>query len=116
MAPRIERVVDEREVAHRDVVREQRVHAAQQPPEIDVAIRHAGHGHLPARVHARVGPPGAAHADRRAQRDAERALELSLHGRAAGLELPPEEARAFVLDDEPELHAAVSAAGDPRHR
>ena len=63
-----------------------------------------------------VGGTLFAHANRRAQGHAERALELSLHGRASRLELPPEEARAFVLDDEPELHAAVSVAGDPRHR
>jgi hypothetical protein len=63
-------------------------------------------------VDARIGAPGAPHPDRLAQDDRERALELALHGGAAGLSLPAEETRALVLNDEPDL----TASAPDRHR
>ena len=70
VAARIERVVDERRpsrTATSSGVSAFRLRRSRRDRRRDA--RHADRSHLPARVHAGVGPAGAAHAHRRAQHD-----------------------------------------------
>jgi hypothetical protein len=54
--------------------------------------------HLPARVHAAIGPAGAGHSDRPAGNRAKSRLEGVLHGASAGLRLPSKKAAAVVFE------------------
>jgi hypothetical protein len=82
----------------RDVVRGQRVEA------VRLDRRARVRGDLPPGVDPAVGPPGDGQRRGLAQQRGQRALDLGLHGAAAGLARPSGEVRAVVLEEEPGDH------------
>lgn len=103
--------------AHDDVGREERVEAEVQPLEREVAPDRDA-GHLPQRVHARVGAARAGDPRRRAQQLAQRALDLALRRAAVGLQLPAREVGPRVLDHQlqmPRRRGRVGAVSEFGH-
>src|SRR4029077_19160764 len=93
---RVEAVVDDRDLAHGDVVRCEGVEALAQPIEIGGDVLHGYRGPRAAGVPPGVRPSRATDTDGLAQRGREGALEDFLDGRAAGLEVPAP-ARGFPV-------------------